>query len=140
MTTPSPALPESIIEAWTTAINEAPPGTEREALIEVFEVWAKFHIPRSLRAFGVNAPGFLEIQRARAALWLLEKLDGDHLVFRHADDLMEPDDLRAWTSCIAKDAIRAALDEATVQIEEAVRCKPGPAHAQPIVTITRKRE
>ena len=74
---------------------------------------------RKIALYG--APGFLDVNRARAALWLLEQIDGDHLVFRHADDQITPDDLQDWCRGIAKDAIREALDEATVQIEEAAR-------------------
>jgi len=29
----------------------------------------------------LQAPGFLDINRARAAMWLLEQIDGEHLSF-----------------------------------------------------------
>jgi hypothetical protein len=74
-----------------------------------------------------NSPGYLHVKKARAALWLLEQLDGGHLAFQHADDQITPDDREDWTRGIAKDAIRDALLEATVQIEEAVMKAATPA-------------
>jgi hypothetical protein len=65
-----------------------------------------------------DAPGFLEVQRAQAALWLLEQIDGDHLTFSHPT--MSAKDLEDWVRGTAKDAIAQALGTAEQQITEAV--------------------
>jgi hypothetical protein len=60
-----------------------------------------------------NAPGYLDVQRARAALWLLEQIDGDHLTF-------DSEDREDWCRSICKDALAASLGAAEQKIADAV--------------------
>jgi hypothetical protein len=64
-----------------------------------------------------DAPGFLDVNRARAALWLLEQIDGDHLSFSH--DGMGAEDLEDWCRGIAKDAMSESLAAAERKIAKA---------------------
>jgi hypothetical protein len=50
-----------------------------------------------------GAPGYPDISKAVAGLWLLERLDGGHLSFDHA--AMTAEDLEDWCRSICKDAI-----------------------------------
>jgi hypothetical protein len=63
----------------------------------------------------LDAPGFLDISRARAALRLLETIDGDHLPPGTDRDTTE------WFRSIAKDAIAASLAAAEQKIAGAVK-------------------
>jgi hypothetical protein len=67
----------------------------------------------------LDAPGFLEIQRARAALRLLEVVDGDHLP-PGTDSETE-----AWIRGIAKDTIAENLNTAEKKISAAAEEKAG---------------
>ena len=69
----------------------------------------------------LDAPGFLDVNRARAALWLLEQIDGDHLIFQDRDAMMSADDLEDWCRGIVKNAIDASLTAAEGKIRAAVK-------------------
>lgn len=64
-----------------------------------------------------DAPGYLEVQRAQAALWLLGQMD-DHMGFDRSDPAeVERED---WCRTICRDAIRESLDKAEQKIRAAV--------------------
>ena len=71
----------------------------------------------------LDAPAYLDVQRAQAALWLLEKIDGDHLSF-YDHGAMSAADLEDWCRGICKDAIRASLAAAETAITDAVMAAP----------------
>ena len=68
-----------------------------------------------------NSPGFLDVNRARAALWLLEKIDGDHLSFYDKGAAMSAEDLEGWVRSIVTDAIGESLTAAEAKIRAAVK-------------------
>jgi len=71
----------------------------------------------------LDAPGYLDVKRAQAALWLLDKLHGDHLPFPHEDQ----DDIEDWCRSIVKDAIRDSLTAAETRIADSVKAAAPPA-------------
>jgi hypothetical protein len=70
-----------------------------------------------------DAPGFLDINRARAALWLLEQIDGGYLTF--SQNAMSAEVLGDWCRGIVKDAISASLAATEEKIAGAVRVGKG---------------
>ena len=66
-----------------------------------------------------DSPGYLDVQRARAALWLLEQIDGGHLTFSH--NAMSAELLEDWCRGIVKDAIATSLGAAEQKIVDAVK-------------------
>ena len=69
-----------------------------------------------------DSPGYLDVQRARAALWLLEQIDGDHLTF-------DSEDREDWCRSICKDAIAASLEAAEQEITGGVH----PPLGEPVI-------
>jgi hypothetical protein len=65
-----------------------------------------------------EAPGFLAVERAQAAEWLLRQLDAGYMDFHHRT--MSEDALEGWARTIAEDAIREALATAQQEIADAV--------------------
>ena len=61
-----------------------------------------------------DSPGYLDVQRAQAALWLLKQIDGDQLTF-------DSEDREEWCRSICKDAIAASLGAAEQKIADAVK-------------------
>jgi len=74
---------------------------------------------QAARKMALHDAGFLDVNRARAALWLLEQIDGYHLTFSH--DAMSAADLEDWVRGIAKDAIAESLAAAEKKIAESVK-------------------
>lgn len=62
-----------------------------------------------------DSPGYLEVQRAQAALYLLETIDGDCLPTGTDHDTTE------WCRSIAKNAIAESLAAAEKKIAESVK-------------------
>lgn len=75
-----------------------------------------------------QAPGYLEIKRAQAALALLKKIDPDHM--NYACPGMTAEDFEDAARSIAEDALASALTAAEQKITDAAKpaatVPPGP--------------
>jgi hypothetical protein len=67
----------------------------------------------------LDSPGYLDILRARAGLWLLRQIDGDLLDFGHGE--MSAGELEGWTRGIITESIGASLAAAEQKIASAVK-------------------
>lgn len=77
----------------------------------------------------LQAPGYLDIKRAQAALALLQKIDPDYMDFQCPR--MSAGDFESWARTIAEDAIRESLAAAEQKIAEAAQ-KPPAAPPAPV--------
>ena len=77
-----------------------------------------------------NAPGFLAIERAKAALALLRKIDPLYMDFTCAG--MTEDDFGEWAQSIAEDAIADSLARAEREIADAVLGVVHPPLGEPV--------
>jgi hypothetical protein len=78
-------------------------------------------------------PGYFEIQRAQAAMWLLEQIDNDHLPFCDLET-MDADDLEGWVRSIVRDAVTVNQVAVEKKMIEAATAGLTPA-ARPTLTV-----